>query len=482
MPPTHGILIVCCVAVLLTGCANFKPEPISPVDNASALDSRKLDDPRLQKFIAFGLEHEGKPDPALKWDLPSLTLAAIYYQPDLDIAHAKLAGAQAGVVTARQRPNPVLNFTNIISRAAVAGAIPPGAVPITIGPVIDFILETFGKREYRTEQARHLAESARWDLATAGWQVRGRVRTALLNLWAARQRLTLTRQRLDLQEQLVGLLERRLAEGEASSLDVARERINRSQITFAIRDLERAAADARVQLATAIGIPVRALDGVDLSLEAFDRPQPVACNPATGALRQEALTKRTDVQGSLQEYEAAQSGLQLAVANQYPNLTLSPGYNYDLGLNKYLLGFGADLPVFHQNQGPIAQALANRQQAAATFTALQAQIIGAIDQAAAAYGTATQSLATGDALLGDEQSRERQIEKSFGAGQADRPTLVTTQLEVAATALSRFEAVVQQRQALGSLEDALQQTLYDPGRWPTVPVDNPRPAHTEPAS
>jgi hypothetical protein len=34
-----------------------------------------------------------------------LTLAALYYRPSLDIARAKLAEAQAGVITARQIPN-----------------------------------------------------------------------------------------------------------------------------------------------------------------------------------------------------------------------------------------------------------------------------------------------------------------------------------------------------------------------------------------
>jgi outer membrane protein TolC len=85
--------------------------------------------------------------------------------------------------------------------------------------------------------------------------------------------LALTRRRLDLQEQLVGLLERRLAEGEASSLDAARERVNRAQITLAIRDLERVVGDARVQIATAIGVPAQALDGINLSLETTIRRQ-----------------------------------------------------------------------------------------------------------------------------------------------------------------------------------------------------------------
>jgi outer membrane protein TolC len=199
----------------------------------------------------------------------------------------------------------------------VAGAIPAGAAAISVGPVVNFLIETFGKREDRTAQAQHLADSARWDLATAGWQVRARVRTALLNLWAAQQRLALTHRRLDLQDQLVGLLEQRFAVGEASSVDVMLVRVALAQIALAIRNLEQSDEAARNQLATALGIPVRALDGINLSLGAFDRPPPIPANPDTGQLRYEALTKRTDVQARLQEYEAALPALQLQIANQY---------------------------------------------------------------------------------------------------------------------------------------------------------------------
>lgn len=471
-----------CLTVLAAGCASYHPQALSPADIANAYDSRTLGDQRLQKFIEAELGRSGKAGPPPAWSLSTLTLAAIYYHPDIAIANARLWGAEAGVITARQRPNPSLSMTNVFGQAVVAGAVPAGAAAMTVGPVIDFVIETFGKREDRTAQAQHLADSARWDLATSGWQVRARVRTALLNLWAARQRLVLTHRQLDLQEQLVGLFERRLAVGEASSVDVMLVRVARAQIALSIRSLEQAESAARAQLATALGVPVRALDGVDLSLDAFRDPPPIPANPDTGQLRRDALTKRTDVQASLQEYDAAQSALKLQIANQYPNITLSPGYNYDFGVNKYIVGVGADpLPIFNQNQGPIAQALANRQQAAASFTALQAQISGAIDQAAAAYRAATQSVTTGDALLADDERRERQIASQFRAGQVDRVTLVTAGLGVAATSLSRFDAVAQQRQAIGALEDALQQPLFDPGHWPVVPEQRSRLSRAEPS-
>ena len=454
---------------LMPGCANYQPKPLSPNDNARALDSRSLDDPRLRQFVAVALSRDDRPEQPLRWRLTTLTLAALYYHPDIRVAWANLAGAEAAVITAREPANPVLNFTNILSSAAVAGAIPPAAAPVTIGPVIDFILETASKRESRTARAQNLADAARWDLATAEWRVRGGIRDALLELWATRERLALTGQRLALQEQLVELLEHRLAEGAASVLDVARERIGRAQIVLALGDLDRRAAEARVKLATAIGIPVRGLDRVDPDLSSFDAPPALAAKPDGGEWRRKALTERSDVRASLAAYDAAQAALRLAIAGRYPNVTLGIGYNYDLGVNRYVLDLGVTLPVFHQNQGPIAEALARRQQAAAAFTALQAQIISAIDQAEAASRKATMEVAAGDAILADERRRALRVEAAFRAGQQDRPTLLTARLEVATIALSRFDAIVRQRQVLGALEDAQQRPLYEPYAAPRLP-------------
>src|SRR5207244_5176387 len=136
-----------------------------------------------------------------------------------------------------------------------------------------------------------------------------------------------------------------------------------------------------------------------LSFDAFEHARPLSDGVAGGELRRRALNGRSDVEAALAEYEAAQSALQLAVANQYPNVTLGPGYIYDIGVNKFSLSPALDLPVFNQNQGQIGEALAKRQEAAAKFTALQAGSIGAIDSALAAYRAATHQLATAAALL-----------------------------------------------------------------------------------
>jgi hypothetical protein len=116
----------------------------------------------------------------------------------------------------------------------------------------------------------------------------------------------------------------------------------------------------------------------------------------------------------------------------------------------------AELPVFNHNQGPIAERMAQRETAAARFTALQTRVIDAIDGGLAGYRAATRAVTTADALLDGERDRERRTSQSLQAGAADRPSLLTVQLERLAAEESRFAECAQQRQALGALEDALE--------------------------
>ena len=79
--------------------------------------------------------------------------------------------------------------------------------------------------------------------------------------------------------------------------------------------------------------------------------------------------------GALADFAASQATLRLEIAKQYPDVRLSPGYQYDQGDNKWSLGLSVDLPVLNRNQGPIAEAKARRSEAAARFNAVQAKAL-----------------------------------------------------------------------------------------------------------
>ena len=220
-----------------------------------------------------------------------------------------------------------------------------------------------------------------------------------------------------------------------------------------MHDAARQQAEARVQLATALGVTVRALDGVRLDLDAFEQPTPAV--PSSDA-RQRALVNRPDILGALAEYAASQAALQLEIARQYPDIHLGPGYQMDQTDSKWTLGLASVLPVFTRNRGPIAEAEARRTEVAARFTAVQATALGEIDLALAAYQAALAKAAATDAMLGDLQKQERSARAQYDAGAISRLELDGIQLQFAGSQLARLDAHVRAQQALGQLEDAMQ--------------------------
>ena len=122
-PPFRKIILAACVTAVVTGCAEYRPEPISAVAGAASLDERTLKSPRLHEFIGVVLPYR-KSAPTSAWDLAKLTLAALYYHPDLDVARARLASARAGIVTAEadaRRSGAAARFSAL--QAQIIGAI-----------------------------------------------------------------------------------------------------------------------------------------------------------------------------------------------------------------------------------------------------------------------------------------------------------------------------------------------------------------------
>src|SRR5437667_170854 len=148
------------------------------------------------------------------------------------------------------------------------------------------------------------------------------------------------------------------------------------------RSRPRQSAEARSQLAEAVGLPSSALTDIELSFDGLDQ---FPTELTSAEVRRQAALSRTDLLAALAEYAASQSALQLEIAKQYPDLHLGPGYQLDQTDNKWSLGATLTLPVLNQNQGAIAEAKARREEAAARFVALQAQAVGEIDRAVAGY-------------------------------------------------------------------------------------------------
>lgn len=368
--------VIGALLVFLAGCATYHPEPISPEKSAAHFDARSLTNENLRAFLETN--RVAIPGRGKAWDLKQLTLVAFYYQPALAEARAQLLAAQSANLTAAERPNPSVTVT-----PAYDSQIPGNPTPWIVPVSVDVPIETAGKRGKRIAVAEHLAEAARWNLIGMVWQVRSQVRAALLGFYSTHGNDSLLARQEEAQSNVVRLLEGRLAAGAVSSYDVAQARTALAATQLARQDAAGKFQQARVELARALGLPARALHGVKFSLAEFNRfPRGLACPE----VRRHALANRADVRGALAQYAASQAALQLEIANQYPDIHLGPGYAYNAGSvgdNQWQLGLSLTLPVLNHNQGPVAEARANRAAAAAHFLKVQAGAVADIDGALA---------------------------------------------------------------------------------------------------
>jgi len=441
--------------LLCAGCARFEPQPISPADTAARLDARRLDDDGLKKFLETNLGRELENWPLKSWDLKTLSPAAFYFHPSLDVARAQWRVAQAGVRTAGGHPNPTLGLTPGYDFSVANGLSP--WIPFFN---LDVPVETAGKRGKRILKAQQLSESARLNIATIAWQVRSHVRVNLLDFAAANRRSALLESQLAVQERIVKLLEQRLAVGAISQLELttARIAVNRTRLELGDARLKRAEAHGR--LAESLGVSVSALDGVELL---FDFSERAVDGLTSTEARQIALRGRSDILGALSDYAATEAELRLQIAKQFPDVHLNPGYQFDQGDNKWTLGLTFELPVLNQNQGPIAESKARREEAAARFTELQAKVIGEIDRAVAAYRVAREQLATSDSLLAAERQQQQSVEAQLKAGAVDQLDMLNVQLELGVATLAQLDGQARLQQSLGALEDALQRPMDETG-------------------
>ncbi len=454
----HASVGASLLTALLSGCApvqRYRPQPISPAETASSLETRTLEDPGLRLFLERSLGRSIAWPPKV-WDLRMLTLAAFYFNPWLESARAQAATAQAGVLTAGMRPNPTLSVT-------------PGIPsPYLMGLELALPVITAGKREYRVEAAKDLSEAARLNLAETAWMVRSGVRAALLDVVIADQREALLHAQAQLQSERYNRLRTELAAGEVAKPAVDAAQTDLLNIRLAERAAEGVGNQARAALAAAIGMPVSGLGN-----PRFDWPgmgQLPAFNPPSASqIQRDAVLNRLDVQRALVEYKAAQAALQLEIARQHPDYQIGPGYQYEERNNFFAPSFSITLPLFNRNEGPIAEAEARRKQAADHLLATQALIIAESDQALARYRGALAGL--NDAQEVRRNLREVRVptaRRQVSAGEAEWLSLNTVLLEESAASLAWLNQLSQAEAALGALEDAIQKPLQPADRAPLI--------------
>jgi outer membrane protein TolC len=458
---------------LAAACAlqRYDAQPVDVARGEREFLARTPQDAGVRAFFAANGADVGVWPPA-RWSMRELTLLAFYYHPDLEVARAYWdairAGAQAAPAGGVSAIKPALEHH---SRRSDNGE---RVSPWTLSIAFDYAFTGQRKRQAQLAYAQAQARAAQWEVAKSAWQVRSGLRERALQYHAARQRIEAWQSESELRIAVQQMMEKRLTAGAASQLDMSNVRTAASEAAARLAQARSEAAAAHVALAQALGIGATALERLTLDFQLFSAlPKPEQMPAA--ALQRAALWHRGDIQQALSSYESEDKLLQVELSKQYPDFAITPGFSWDQEDNVWQLGWNVGLPLPKSNTTAIAQARAQRALQGQRVRALQAKVIGELEQAQVNYQGARDALVRTAQLIDEQRAQWQRVEKQMNAGYADRLDTTLARLELAGAQRQRVEALIIAQRALGALEDAMQRPLFGaalPHNVPGVPSNS----------
>ncbi len=384
-------------------------------------DARQLSDRGLRHFLTSA----GIRPPDQRWRPRELSLVALYFHPELDVARAGWQEALATEVTAGARPQPSADVGVAHVARPDEGKTTPWSVSLGAG----MTLETGGKRGARLARARAGTAAARLQLEATAWRIAGDAADAGISALTADRNLDNAEAEEATLGRVLALLRARYAQGAASLTEVARAQGDLQAATVAVLSAQRERAASRAQLARTVGLPVARADSLSLTSDPASGCTLLDSVP-TAVFERRALQTRADVGVELATYAQAEGDLRVAVAEQYPDLALAPGIGWEQGIGRWSLGLGLPRIVLNRNRGPIAEAAARRAATAARFDEVQQQTLREVAAAAAECRGARIEAAQADMLVGNATRRLALAQAAYERGETGETEVAFAELDL----------------------------------------------------
>jgi cobalt-zinc-cadmium efflux system outer membrane protein len=288
-----------------------------------------------------------------------------------------LSIAEAELITARLRPNPVFSFSSDHLDLLGSGFNQSnGGGPPEYSWRVDLPIERGRKRELRIEHARFAREIAEAQLLDSVRKLVLDVKQAVVDVLLARARLNLARENLVTLEQVVNLNTVRVNAGAVAPLELTRSRVAMLQFSSNVKRSELELATAKTRLQNLLGRK---------PVDAFDIIGDLQSNPARvdlSDLEAAALALRPDLQALERTQALSQTNLKLQAAQGKVDYLAGAEYRRSQGINgRYnSLGFffSVPLPLFNRNQGEIARVAAEQEKIIRQMRALKADVLAEV--------------------------------------------------------------------------------------------------------
>jgi outer membrane protein, heavy metal efflux system len=455
--PLAGVLVLGLVA-----CARYMPRPVDPAAHPSAYQARRLDDAGLVAWVGRFTEAPVGP----RWTDRQLALAALRFRSELARARAEWRTALAGERTAGAGPIPGAEAD--VERA-VAGS--GGESPWVVSLAGLFTIELGGKRGARLQRARARTAVAEGELRLTAWRIVQRTRGAAAALAFAEGEVAQGRREVDALLAVQALEHARYEEAAVTRSELERTAAEVQGARAQVSEGAAMVVAARAELAGALALPARALDSVSVV------PAPSAgctllgsaSGDATAAL---ALTRRPEIARALAAYAVAEADVRLEVARQRPDLELGPGFIFDQGVKRWMLGLALPGLLGFRNRAPIAEAEAARTAAAARVDEAQDSLLAEVDLAAARCRGAGLERAAADSQVAAAGRAAELARAAYGRGETTRLQPALAELGLVRAERARRSADARRLAAGQALDAAVGAWTGAPDqRWPDVRED-----------
>ncbi|MEW5888902.1 MAG: TolC family protein [Pseudomonadota bacterium] len=385
--------------------------------------------------------------PARALSLADAERQALARNRDIALGAAAVDAAQAGIISATQRPNPSLSVQTVNldpHRGIGGGPLSQKAMDTTVG--LSWLVERGDKRRHRLDAAEAQLQATRHDLAEVRRQQRLAVHLAYFDLKQAQERLRLLDESSALARQSLDAAERRVKAGDLAPIECSRLRVETIRADNERRAALADLASARQTLATLLGDPQAA---AELSA---DDPWPLPA-PAAPALPAEAAAQRPDLRGATAREEAARRGRELARSLATRDVTLGAQYERFPPDNRGSFGFSVSIPLFwdYRYQGEIAKAEADLEAARVMREKVALQASAEVQRAHAQLAAARDKLAAlEDAGARSAQEAARGIELAYVRGAASLTDLLDARRQLRAIQLEIVQARADYAKALAA--------------------------------
>ncbi len=338
---------------------------------------------------------------------------------DLIAARYNMPIAEARIVTARLRPNPVFSVGgDHLDVLGTGFSADNAAGPPEYSIRTDFVFERGGKRKQRIEVAQASRSVAQLDVLNAGRELVLSVQTAFVDVLHAKADLALALENLKAFEEIVRVNASRVKSGDVAEVELIRSQVAQLQFENTVRQTELRLQRARARLQLLVGRR-RGDRVVDAVGEMRREEAPLLLE----TLRERAFAQRPDLLAQRQDRARSQAELRLQLAQGKIDYTVGTEYRRQQGLagkgNSLGVFFQTNIPIFNRNQGEIARARQEQLQVDARIRAIEGVIENEVELAYLQYQNAKTSLRRiEESLLAKARDVRQVTEYSYRRGEA----------------------------------------------------------------